>query len=288
MDKFNVHTGLGKHLFRFFSGMVLPFTEHAFDTAAYDKHGAGSAGSHAAVERGSVKSHTPLGGLTNGVLLGMHGSDAMAPFHTVRMDGCFEQMAHLIAVRQSRRSSHISGSEDLPVFYDNTSAPSSVASRPLSNRVCHLHEIFVPRRPDIGLVHFLFPSLCGALYHGTMEGDLVRAWKRSKKKHGWDNDEDIGADMRETLARCAPVPRSMAEELAAYFFPGPIDEESVYRSEELLEILTGVWAAEASALTDEDWEFLKELVNEWAVEMDMGIVTDIMKVIVERGDFHDN
>lgn len=118
-----------------------------------------------------------------------------------------------------------------------------------------------------------------------MEGDLVRAWKRSRKKHGWDNVEDVAVDMREMLSRFAPVPNAMAEELAIYFLPGPVDEEAVYRSEEILEILGGNWGPEGSALVDEDWEFLRELINEWAPEMDMGIVTDVMRVILERGDF---
>ena len=120
-----------------------------------------------------------------------------------------------------------------------------------------------------------------------MEGDLARAWKRSRKKNGWDNDEDIAADMRATLVRFAPVPDGMAEELAGFFLAGPVDEESVYRSEEVLEILAGEWSPRGSALVDEDWEFLRDLVNSWALEMDMGVVTDVMRVIVDRGGFRE-
>ena len=119
-----------------------------------------------------------------------------------------------------------------------------------------------------------------------MEGDLARAWKRSKKRIGWENDEAVAAEMRGTMAKFAPVPGDMAEELADFFLPGPVDEEAVYRSEEILEVLAGEWTPVDSALTDEDWEFLGDLVDAWAHELDMDIVTDVMRIIVDRGGFH--
>lgn len=129
------------------------------------------------------------------------------------------------------------------------------------------------------------PSLGLSLYHGMMEGDLSRAWKRLKKKRGWEDMAGITADLRETMVRLAPIPQDMAEEMADFFLTEPVDEEILYKSEEVLEVLTGDWRPADSALTDDDWDFLRELVNAWAPELDMDVVTDVMKLIVDRGDF---
>ncbi len=118
-----------------------------------------------------------------------------------------------------------------------------------------------------------------------MDGDLSRAWKRLKKKNGWDDTKGIATELRELMIRFAPVPPGMAEELADFYLPVPVDEDAVYKSEEILELLAGTWAHEESMLEEDDWEYLKEQVNAWAPDMDMGIVTDVMKVVVERGGF---
>ena len=118
-----------------------------------------------------------------------------------------------------------------------------------------------------------------------MEGDLTRAWKRLKKRRGWEDTAGITADIRQTMVRLAPVPKDMAEEMADFFVTEPVDEEAIYKSEEILEVLTGDWISVDSALTDDDWDFLRDLVNAWASELDMSVVTDVMRVIVDRGDF---
>ena len=115
-----------------------------------------------------------------------------------------------------------------------------------------------------------------------MEGDLIRAWKRSKKKRGWNDHDGIAGDLRERMIQLSPSPRSMGEELAAYFLPNPIVEDAVYRSEEVLDIFDGQWSSEDSALSDEDWAYIEELVNAWALEMDMNVVNQVMRVVVEN------
>ena len=121
-----------------------------------------------------------------------------------------------------------------------------------------------------------------------MDGDLARAWKRLKKKYGWNETDRIALEIRENMARFAPVPKDMGEELADYFLPSPVDEESIYKAEEILELFSGTWIPVDSALADDDWEFLKEQVNAWAVEMDMDTVTDVMRAVVERGGFSED
>lgn len=121
-----------------------------------------------------------------------------------------------------------------------------------------------------------------------MEGDLVRAYKRLKKKYGWDDTEQVDVELREDMIRFAPVPQEMGEEMADFYLSSPLDDEKVWKGEEILELLAGSWASENSVLADDDWNFLKELVNVWALDMDMDVVTDVMRVVVDRGGFSED
>ncbi len=116
-----------------------------------------------------------------------------------------------------------------------------------------------------------------------MNGDLSRAYKRLKKKNGWDNSEAIAAELRETMMRLAPVPMGMAEEMADFYLGKPLDDDVVFKSDEILELLSGTWSSENSLMEIDDWDFLKEQVNAWALEMDMDVVTDVMKAVVSYG-----
>jgi len=117
----------------------------------------------------------------------------------------------------------------------------------------------------------------------SMNGDLSRAYKRLKKKNGWDDAGTTAKELRETMIRLSPVPVGMAEEMADFYLNNPIDPETVYRAEEILELLSGSWIPEDSVLEIDDWDFLREQVNAWAMEMDMDVVTDVMKAVVSHG-----
>ena len=119
----------------------------------------------------------------------------------------------------------------------------------------------------------------------TMDGDLTRSWKRIRKNRGWDNTAGITEDLRDAMASMIPVPRDMADELSEYFVPELVDQEVLYRAEEVLEVFSGTWTEKDSALSDEDWDYMKELVNAWAEHLDMDVVTDVMRYVVDRGGF---
>ncbi len=120
-----------------------------------------------------------------------------------------------------------------------------------------------------------------------MNGDLSRAWKRLKKKNGWDDTDGIALGLRETMICLSPVPQGMAEEMAAFYLQNPVDDDAVYKSEEILEVLAGTWVSENSVLKEDDWDFLEEQVNSWAQDMDMDTVTEIMKAVVGSGRFRE-
>lgn len=118
-----------------------------------------------------------------------------------------------------------------------------------------------------------------------MEANLNRTYKRSRKKRGWQDGDGIIEDLKSAFTRQAPVPKGMAEELAAWYLPSPQipDANTISRCEEILLLLNDEWTPENSLLGPDDWEFLSDLVNDWAEEMDMKVATHIMRVVVEMG-----
>ncbi|MCG8453763.1 MAG: hypothetical protein MI717_11330 [Spirochaetales bacterium] len=118
-----------------------------------------------------------------------------------------------------------------------------------------------------------------------MNGNLHRDWKRIRKARGYEDEQGIAEELREVFVQMAPLPQDMGEELALRFLSEPVDDEVLYRTEEVLEVLDGQWTAQDSALRDDDWAYLRDLVDSWATELDMDVVTSVMRVVVERGGF---
>ena len=118
-----------------------------------------------------------------------------------------------------------------------------------------------------------------------MNGDLSRAYRRLKKKNGWEDTRKITSEMKAAMRKLSPVPEAMAEELADFYLQDPVTADALNKSEEILELLNGTWGAENSILESDDWDFLKEQVNAWAIDMDMDVVTNVMKAVVSNGGF---
>ena len=119
-----------------------------------------------------------------------------------------------------------------------------------------------------------------------MDRDMSRAWRRIKKKRGWDDADGIASELMSVMTSLLGDPAPMAEETAAYFLGGGIDDEALYKSDEVLELFDGSWRPEGSILDNDDWDFLRDLVNVWAGELDMDVVTSVMRAVVDRGGFH--
>ena len=138
--------GLAEHLFGLLSGVVFVGADHADDAAVDDEHGAGAAGSHAAVEGGAVEGDAQLGGLADGVLLGVDGAHAVLGDGAVFVNHLFELVAHLIAMRETFGRAHIAGDEDLAVAHHHTAAAPAVAGGTFAHCISDFHKVFVPRR----------------------------------------------------------------------------------------------------------------------------------------------
>ena len=118
-----------------------------------------------------------------------------------------------------------------------------------------------------------------------MEGELTRVWKRARKKYGRDAQEEIAGSIRHVIVKHFPIPNEMAEEIAEYYLEQEIDYCLVEKLDEIQELMNDRWLPEESALGGDDWDFLKDLINDWALEIDMELVNRIMKIVVEKGGF---
>ena len=175
VEEFQLDTCLTEEFLALPSGVILALAHHALDAAVDDEHGAGAAGGHTAVEGGTIKGDAATGGLADGVLLGMDGTDAVGGGATVLFDGLAEEVSHLVAVRQPRGGTDIAGDEQLAVFDDDASATATVAGGTLGGSVGQLHEIFVPRGPTVHylpqhLLYLLAQLLTGAVVVKTEVG----------------------------------------------------------------------------------------------------------------------
>ncbi len=118
-----------------------------------------------------------------------------------------------------------------------------------------------------------------------MDSDFLHVWRRAVKK---SRDEDELRDsLREHSRRVIGGPEGFADELFAWFLADrPDDAEAAEKLSLIPDMLDGRFEDRWDIYTPEDWEMLRDLVNGYAREMDMDDVTNIMRLVVDRGGFH--
>jgi hypothetical protein len=95
---FQPYSGFFKHVLRVSRILITPLADHPQDTAVNDKHGAGPAGGHPAVEGRPFNRNTPPGGLADGVLFRVNRPDAMGGYTPILMNHLFELVPRFVAV----------------------------------------------------------------------------------------------------------------------------------------------------------------------------------------------
>jgi hypothetical protein len=116
--------------------------------------GADAAGLVGAVKGGAVDVGAVLGGLDDGVLLGVQSSAYLMPF-SGRDSELFAQAAAVKTVLNAGRRSVVARCQDVFILYENSADPAAQAGSALLDQVRDLHEIFVPGRAG----HRLTPIL---------------------------------------------------------------------------------------------------------------------------------
>ena len=99
--------------------VVAALGDYALDAAVDDEHGAGAAGSHAAVEGCAVDGYAASCGLAEGVLLGVDGADAVLGDGVVLVQHALELVADFVAVGEAHRGADVAGDENLVIAGDD-------------------------------------------------------------------------------------------------------------------------------------------------------------------------
>jgi hypothetical protein len=155
--EFEGNIGVFKHVLGFTAGVVTSFADDLGYPAVDDEHGAYAAGGHAAVKRRALQTDAELGGLTDGVLFGVDGADAVLGHGIVFVGDLLHLVTDFVAVRETHGRADVSRHEELAVAGDDAAASPSVTRCALCDGVGHFHEIVVPRGSFIRFTHRIAP-----------------------------------------------------------------------------------------------------------------------------------
>lgn len=117
-----------------------------------------------------------------------------------------------------------------------------------------------------------------------MESPFYRGMKKIRKNHFAGTAGDVERDIKELLYKNMDVDEAVCDDI---FFRYCSERENIFDSMEILtdivDLFNGDYDEDADPLGEEDWLFVRNLVNACAEEMDMETVTYIMRFIVDRG-----
>jgi hypothetical protein len=117
-----------------------------------------------------------------------------------------------------------------------------------------------------------------------MESPFYRGLKKIKKNFYSQNTVNVEGDIKELLYKNLNVSDSICDDL---YFRYCGDSENIFDSAFLLsdvvDLFNGEYDEVNDPLKEADWIYVRNVVNSCADEMDLDIVTYIMRLIVDRG-----
>ncbi len=115
-----------------------------------------------------------------------------------------------------------------------------------------------------------------------MNNEFLRQYKRIGKACGWDFSGKEG-ELKEVLVHLTgKFPEDMSWEIAENILAGENLELEVQKGVDIQDLHNGELNESQSVLTEKDWQFLKEIVNVYAAELDMEWVTYFMQILLDR------
>lgn len=97
-------------------------------------------------------------------------------------------------------------------------------------------------------------------------------------------------DVQAAFASTLPfLPEPMQAELFDFFSRKYRADEEHYTLDdalflgEIVDLFTGEYNEETDPLDDEDWDFVRDVIDENALELDMQTVNYVMKLVVDKG-----
>jgi len=142
--------------------MVPALAHHPNYAAVDDKHGAGSAGCHAAIKGRALYGNSAFCRLADGVLLGVYGSDTVGGNGTILVEHLFELMADIVTVGKAGGSPDVACYQKLVVLGDDAAGTAPVTGSPFGNGIADLHKVLVPGGPFVYSFPHTIPAFVSA------------------------------------------------------------------------------------------------------------------------------
>ncbi len=117
-----------------------------------------------------------------------------------------------------------------------------------------------------------------------MESPFFRGIKKIRKNYYADKSIDVENEIKELLGKNVAVAETIQEDLYVKYCE---DSENLFDSanqlSDVVDLLNCDYDETNDPLEEDDWLFVKNIVNSCADEMNMDTVTYIMRLIVEKG-----
>ena len=117
-----------------------------------------------------------------------------------------------------------------------------------------------------------------------MESPFYRGIKKIKKNYYADKTIDVEQDIKDLLTKNVPVSESLLDDLYTKYCS---DSDNLFDSarslSDIVDLFNGEYDEDSDPLKEEDWVYVRNLVTACADELDMEIVTYIMRLIVDKG-----
>ena len=114
--------------------------------------------------------------------------------------------------------------------------------------------------------------------------ELIRQVKQLRKKNPEVSFEDMKKPLYQTLERVLPpFPEAMVEEAWQYFILPAGNFDDLERAADFVDFCHDNLELDRSVLTEEDWLFIRDLVNMFAQELELDFISFVMGVILDKG-----
>ncbi|MDC7233281.1 MAG: hypothetical protein PQJ58_08610 [Spirochaetales bacterium] len=116
--------------------------------------------------------------------------------------------------------------------------------------------------------------------------DFERSCKQLRKKYNFESSPELLEQIKELFGRSLGQPEELALDIFDYIMAGgDLEDSHVTRLSDMIDLFQMDYDEGFNSLETEDWSYLKDLVNGWALEMDMDVVTYVMQRVVDAGAF---
>ena len=117
--------------------------------------------------------------------------------------------------------------------------------------------------------------------------DFSRSCKQLRKKYKYECSDAFMDDLKDLFIRAIGQPDEFSLELMEYCCPdSSLEDKQFDKLSDMVDLFQMDYDESFDRLEKEDWSYLKELVNSWAMDMDMDLVTYVMQFVVNAGEFH--